>query len=162
MTRRGSIAYYLAAVVCGSFFLSASYYGFFLWMGASSQHWGRDFLYVYMLTIPLGLLPQLLAAWAVRRLACLFAWRDLAMWLAAGSVIWLGLLWTIGQLGIAVQATPSSPEWGYAKLGAMFLLVGPMYAVEQPLWIPLPAAVATAWVLFTVHRAFEEQAKEQI
>jgi hypothetical protein len=43
----------------------------------------------------------------------------------------------------------------------MFVLVGPMYAVQQPLWIPLPAAVATAWVLFTVHRAFEEQPEEQ-
>jgi hypothetical protein len=42
----------------------------------------------------------------------------------------------------------------------MFLLVGPMYAVQQPLWIPLPAAVATACVLFTVHRAFAEQPEQ--
>lgn len=157
MTRRGSIAYYSAGIVCGSFFLAASYYGYFLWMGASSQHWGRDFLYIYMLTIPLGLLPQLLAAWTLRRLARRFAWRSFAVWLVAGSVIWLGLLWVFGQLGTAVQATRGVPGWYYPKLAAMFLLVGPMYAVQQPLWIPLPAAVATVWVLYTVHRAFEER-----
>lgn len=161
MTRRGSIAYYSAGIVCGSFFLAASYYAYFLWTGASSQHWGRDFLYIYVLTIPLGLLPQLLAAWAVRQLARRFAWRSFGIWLLAGCLIWLGLLWVIGQLGVAVQATRGSPEWFYAKLAAMFLLVGPMYAVQQPLWIPLPAAVATAWVLFTVHRAFEQQAEVQ-
>lgn len=156
MTRRGSIAYYSAGIVSGSFFLAASYYGYFLWMGASSSHWGRDLLYIYMLTIPLGLLPQLLAAWALRRLAGRLAWRHIAIWLVAGSVIWLGLLWVFGQLGVAVQATRGTPGWYYTKLAAMFLLVGPMYAVQQPLWIPLPAAVATAWVLYTVHRAFEE------
>jgi hypothetical protein len=161
MTRRGSIAYYLAGIVCGSFFLAASYYGFFLWTGASSQHWGRDFLYIYMLTIPLALLPQVLGAWALRRLARRFAWRSLALWLVVGPLIWLGVLWVIGQLGVAVQATRGTPGWYYAKLAAMFVLVGPMYAVQQPLWIPLPAAVATAWVLFTVHRAFEEQPEEQ-
>jgi hypothetical protein len=161
MTRRGSLAYYSAGIVSGSFFLAASYYGFFLWTGASSQHWGRDFLYIYMLTIPLALLPQLLAAWAVRRLALLFVWRNFATWLVAGSVIWLGLLWVIGQLGVAVQATRGTPGWYYAKLAAMFVLVGPMFAVQQPLWIPLPAAVATAWVLFSVHRAFAEQTEEQ-
>jgi hypothetical protein len=161
MTRRGSIAYYSAGVVCGSFFLAASYYGYFQWAGASSQSWVRDFLYIYMLTIPLGLLPQLLAAWAVRQLARHLEWRTFAIWLVAGSVIWLALLWVFGQLGVAVQATRATPGWYYTKLAAMFLLVGPMFAVQQPLWIPLPAAVATAWVLFTVHRAFEQQAKEQ-
>ena len=60
-----------------------------------------------------------------------------------------------------MQATRGTADWYYAKLAAMFLLVGPMYAVQQPLWIPLPAAVATAWVLFTVHRAFDPQAEEQ-
>jgi hypothetical protein len=113
-----------------------------------------------MLTIPLALLPQLLAAWALRRLALLLAWRNFATWLVAGSVIWLGLLWVIGQLGVAVQATRGTPGWYYAKLAAMFLLVGPWFALQQPLWIPLPAAVATAWVLFTVHRAFAEHPEE--
>ncbi len=161
MTRRGSIAYYSAGVVCGSFFLAASYYGFFLWTGASSQHWGRDFLYIYMLTIPLALLPQLLAAWTLRRLARSFAWRSLAIWLVVGPLLWLGLLWVVGQLGVAVQATKFGAQWVNLKVAVMFLLVGPWFAVQQPLWIPLPAAVATAWVLYSVHRAFEEHSPQE-
>jgi len=158
MTRRGSIAYYSAAIVCGSSFLAASYYGYFLWAGASSQQWGRDFLFIYVITIPLALLPQLLSAWLLRWLALRLAPRSLPVWLACGTIIWLAVLWSVGQLGIVVQASRESQQWASFKTAAMFLLVGPMYAVQQTLWIALPAAVATAWVLFTVNRAFEEQA----
>lgn len=157
MTRSGSIAYYLAAVVCGSFFLAASYYGFFLWTGASSRNWGRDFLFIYVITIPLALLPQLLSAWLLRRLALRVAPRSLPVWLAAGTVIWLAVLWSVGQLGAAVQAIRAPAALPDAKVAVMFLLVGPMYASQQPLWIPMPAAAATAGVLFLVHRAFEER-----
>ncbi len=156
MTRRGSIAYYLAAVVCGSFFLSTSYYGYFLWMGASSRHWVRDFLFIYVVTIPLALLPQLLGAWTLRRVALRLP-RRLYVWLSAGTLIWIALLWAVGQLGSAVHAARVSPEWSSIKVAVMFVLVGPMYVAQQPFWIPLPAAAATAWVLYRVHRAFEER-----
>lgn len=156
MTRRGSIAYYLAAVVCGSFFLAVSYYGYFLWMGASSQHWARDFLFIYAVTIPLALLPQMLAAWTLRRLARGLP-RRVWIWLSAGTVIWIALLWFVGQIGTAVHAAKVSPEWSNIKVAVMLVLVGPMYVAQQPLWIPLPAAAATAWVLYRVHRAFEER-----
>lgn len=157
MTRRGSIAYYSAAVVCGSFFLAASYYGYFLWMGASSQQWGRDFLFIYVVTIPLGLLPQLLGAWALRRLALRLPWRSVVVWLLGGMAIWAALLWGVGQLGIAMEAARVPSQWVNAKVAVMFVLVGPMFVAQQPLWLPLPAAVATAWVLFLVHRAFAER-----
>jgi len=157
MTRRGSIAYYLAAVVCGSFFLAVSYYGSLLWTGASRQNWGRDFLFIYVITIPLALLPQLLSAWLLRRLAWRVAPRSWPVWLAAGTIIWLAVLWSVGQVGAAVEQIRPSPAWVNLKVVVMFLLVGPMYASQQPLWIPVPAAAATAWVVFLVHRAFEEQ-----
>ena len=157
MTRRGSIAYYFAGIVCGSFFLAASYYGFLLSTGASSRQWGRDFLYIYFITIPLALLPQLFSAWLLRRIAARLAPRSLPVWLVCGALAWLAVFWSVGQLGVAVNQLRPQGAWTNLKVAVMFVLVGPMFAVQQPLWIPLPAAAATAWVLFLVHRAFELQ-----
>ena len=60
-------------------------------------------------------------------------------------------------MGVAVQAMRIPQPWTNVKVAVMFLLVGPKFVVQQSLWIPIPAAVATAWVLYSVHRAFEER-----
>ena len=155
MTRRGSIAYYLAGVVCGSFFFSASYYAYFvIAKGASSRNWGRDFLFVYFLTALFGFLPQLLGAWLLRRIATRFAWTTMLSWLLGGSAVFVVIVWGVGQLGLLVERwqLPLS-----VKASLMSALFGPMFVALQPLWVPIPAAAATAWVLFTVHRAFAER-----
>ncbi len=157
MTRRGSIAYYLAAVVCGSFFLAATYYAYFLAKGAGSQRWGRDFLFVYFFTIAFGFLPQLLGAWVLRRLALRLAWKGVLPWLLAGTAIWVALVWCVVQLGTAVEAWRPSPAWMQVRATLLVSLIGAMYAGLQPLWIPIPAAAATGWVLYSVHRAFAER-----
>ena len=152
MTRRGSIAYYLAAAVCGSFFLAASYYGYFLWAGSSSQHWGRDFFFLYFFGLLFGVVPLILSAWALRRVAAWLGWRQGGQWLLAGTGIFVTVIWGLGRLGIALTDAVFP-----GVMTLMPLLGGPMFAALYPPWIPLPAAIATAWVLHSVHRAFEEQ-----
>lgn len=154
MTRRGSLAYYLAAVVCGSFFLAVSYHGSFLASGAAREHWARDFLFVYFFTVSLGFIPQLLAAFSLRRLASRLGWTRAWQWVAAGSVLFLVVLWGLGKLGLAVEDAYFAQGFQKLKAALMFLLVGPMMATTKPMWLPVPAAAATSWVLYLVHRAF--------
>lgn len=157
MTRRGSIAYYLAAVVCGSFFLSASYSAYFLlFKGASSQNWARNFIFVYFFTVLLGLVPQILGAWALRRIATRLGWGAWWQWLLAGTAIFVAIVWGVGQLGLLVEGVRFPPEWMSAKVALMSVLVGPIFVALNPMWVPVPAAAATAWVLYSVHRAFAE------
>lgn len=149
MTRRGSIAYYLAAVVCGSFFLSASYYLYFvLGRGASAKDWAKGFLFVYFFTILLGFLPELLGAWLLRRVVTALGWTATWQWLIAGTAVFFALVWGVGQAGLALEQQ--------LPLAVKVVLLGAMYVAVSPLWIPVPAAAATAWVLHRVHRAFAE------
>lgn len=146
---RGSLAYYLAAVVCGSFFLAVSYFAYFQLQGAQTRDHGRDLLFLYFFALLFGLLPLLLGAWVLRRVTSRLGWHQGWQWLLLGTVIFVVALWGLGQLGLAFED---------ASTGVLLpVLLGPMFAAMYPLWVPVPPAAATAWVLFLVHRAFEER-----
>jgi hypothetical protein len=154
MTRRGSLAYYFAAVTLGSFFLAVTYYLHFLLHGAPRENIGRDFLVTFFFTVMLTLLPMLLCAFLLRRAAVAFRWSALWPWILAGALLFLALVQAFGWLGNAVQTNKLVVEWW--RMALTFVLVGPMLAIKQPWWLPLPAGALTAWLLFRIHRAFAQ------
>jgi len=153
MTRRGSLAYYFAAITLGSFFLAVTYYVHFLLNGAPRENIGRDFLVTFFFTVMLTLLPMLLCAFLLRRVAVAFRWSAPWPWMLAGAALFLALVQALGWLGNALQTDRLVVEWW--RMALTFLLVGPMLAIKQPWWLPLPAGALTAWLLFRIHSAFE-------
>ncbi len=154
MTRRGSLAYYFAAITLGSFFLAVSYYVHFLLHGAPRENIGRDFLVTFFFAVMLTLLPMLLCAFLLRRAAVALRWSAPWPWMFAGATLFLTLVQGLGWLGNAVQTDKLVVEWW--RMALTFALVGPMLAVKQPFWLPLPAGAVTAFLLYRIHRAFAQ------
>jgi hypothetical protein len=153
MTRRGSLAYYFAAITLGSFFLAVTYYVHFLLHGAPQENVGRDFLVAFFFTVMLALLPMLLSAFLLRRTAVAFRWSAPWPWMLAGAALFLALVQGLGWLGNAVQTDKMVVEWW--RMALTFVLMGPMLAVKKPFWLPLLAGAFTAWLLFRIHSAFD-------
>ncbi len=101
----------------------------------------------------LTLLPMLLCAFLLRRAAVAFRWSTPWPWMLACAALFLALVQALGWLGNVVQTTKMVVEWW--RMALMVVLVGPMLAIKQPWWLPLPAGALTAWLLFRIHRAFE-------
>jgi hypothetical protein len=154
MTRRGSLAYYFAAVTLGSYFLAVTYYLFSLFDGATRENIGRDFLVTFFFTVMLTLVPMLLCAFLLRRTAVAFRWSAPWPWMLAGAALFLALVQGLGWLGNALQTDKLVVEWW--RMALMFILVGPMLAIKQPFWLPLPAGAVTAFLLYRIHRAFAQ------
>jgi len=154
MTRRASIAYYFAAITLGSFFLAVTYYVHFLMTGAPRENIGRDFLATYFFTLMLTLVPMLLCAFLLRRAAVAFRWSAPWPWMLVGAALFLAIVQALGWLGNAFESDKMVVEWW--RMVLTFVLVGPMLAVKQPFWLPLPAGALTAFLLYRVHRAFED------
>ncbi len=157
MTRRGSLAYYFCAVVCGAFFLAVCYYGHALAIGAPREHWARDFLVTYFFAILLAFAPLLLGAFLIRRLTTGLRWTHWWQWVLTGAAAFLALTWIVGKLSATLQTSRAVVSWW--RMALLFLSIGLRYALEQPLWLPVPAAIATATVLYLINRAFEPNPK---
>ncbi len=155
MTRRGSLAYYFAAVTLGSFFLAVTYYAYFLLHGSPRDNIGRDFLVTFFFTVMLTLLPMLLCAFLLRRAAVAVRWQSPWPWMLTGAALFFVVVQALGWLGNIVNTNRMVVPWW--RMALMFILVGPMLAVKQPFWLPLPAGALTAWLLSRIHRAFESQ-----
>jgi hypothetical protein len=153
MTRTGSLAYYIAAIVCGCFFLAASYFAYFLSTDAKIEHPARDFFFVYFVAILIGWIPQTVIALLLRRLAVRWKLAWLWQWILAGCVIAGVVFLLMAAMGNTIDHWKSGPV--YLRTALMFIFVGPFFMATQPLWLPFPAAAATSWVLFLVHRAFQ-------
>ena len=158
MTSRGSLAYYLAAWVCG-----CSIMAFAFWMElqfsrrASLQgtFQGVSFLGFCFFGLFFGAVPSLLFAWILRRLLKLFHAEAFWIWIAAGATIALALLWCLVALGELLRDPRSLP---YSALPIWpFLVVGPLALAEGSIWITLPVGAATAAILFAVNRTFAQK-----
>jgi hypothetical protein len=149
MTRRGTLAYYLAAWVIGGFVVA-----FLQWVGdamAGEIHPASILLTTYFFSLIFGAVAILLFALLLRRTLRLVKSHALWMWLIAGAVV--GLL-EILALGHAQNALLSfrSGEFGEfffaAVLNAADTLSG------HNLWqAPIDGAI-TGVVLCLVDRAF--------
>jgi hypothetical protein len=155
MTRRGSLAYYFAAIACGCFFIAAAYYAHSVWMFGWGERWARDFLFAYFLSLLGGFFATLLFAFVLRRamraLRCAAAWQ----WLAGGAVLGAAVLWGLARLGYLLESIRFPLERQLLKSILMIPLIGPVMFSASPFWLPPLAFAATAWVLHRIHRAFE-------
>jgi hypothetical protein len=159
MTRRGSLTYYLAAVVVGCFFVSVAYALFGQvprWHGDPEQVSSfREFFLLYFLSIPFGGFSALVFAFVLRRLAPLLRPRSSVAWVAAGAVLAPAVMWAFVVLAEAARIYGGAGRLSAAILaGVAWVCLGPI-VLSEIWWVVVPAGMATALVLCAIHRAFE-------
>ena len=158
MTRRGSLAYYLFAVVVGCLFLAVAMLSM---ASVSTLRWdsGRDFIFVYFLAVAHGWMAALIFAFLLRRIACALAWRRSWQWMILGGslAILLLLAWVLLPTGwLGARIVLRSLLW---LLPSGNTVTGFGFTSSPKVLLPVLflGGAATAFVLFRVHRAFEPQ-----
>ena len=150
MTKKGSLAYYLAAVVCGSFFFTLAQ--FLIGRdGALASNWARDFLFAFFIGTIFGCVPQLLAAFVLRQLAKPLRWTEAWHWAIGGAGVYLLVLIVLGVLGAGFDKLAKG--WRFESYG-LYLFGQATMSVNGGYWQALAAGALTSLVLFAVHRAF--------
>ncbi len=155
MTRRGSLAYYSVAVVCGSFFVALAYYLHSAAEWGIGDRWAYDLIFAYFLTIVAGIVPLLLYAATLRHLVRSLRWQAAWQWTLLGTVVGVTLLWILARLGYIAESAYFSPQRQGLKFLLVYPFVGPMMFTAKPFWLPIPVFAAASYVLYRVHRAFE-------
>jgi hypothetical protein len=163
MTRNGSLAYYLAAWVCGCFFLTLGVWAAEIWRrGAPGlvspvwMHGASGLLFAYFYGLILGLVPVLAAAFVLRQAMRAAKWKGVWEWMAAGGAVFCAVIYALAWAG---------REWGgvgaeRAVEGALPFLIfhGASVLIAVGWWLALPAGAATGLVLQRVDRAFGRDA----
>jgi len=156
MTRHGSLAYYLAAWVCGCFFISLA-----VWLkdlanpgiGFISFRSAFGFLIFDFYGMILGVVAALLGGFLLRRAAALAKFRHVWQWIFTGAIVEPVLIFILGSFAkSAALEQRSLPGW------LNLISFGPAVVWKVGLWLAAPAGAATAWVLYRVHRAFAQPA----
>lgn len=158
MTKRGSIAYYMAAVVCGCFFLVVALAGVGQRsMRVSPAGFGDIFL-LYFLSMAYGSVSLLLYAFLLRALARRIRWISVLEWMVGGAVLACVVAWSLNAVWIHWLGQGSLPGanvvWKIifgGPVGLVGLAKGP---VSATLAMALTGA-GTGWVLARIHTAFE-------
>ncbi|HUK31476.1 MAG TPA: hypothetical protein VLV89_10205 [Candidatus Acidoferrum sp.] len=154
MTRKGSIAYYLAAVVCGSFFFTLAQFI----IGRANQggigDLARSFIAAFFLESIFGCVPQLLAAFVLRRLASPLRWTEAWHWAVGGAGVFLLVLFALSLLGAGFNRVAGGTR--IAPLG-QYLFSQAADSLHGGIWQALAAGALTALVLFAVNRAFTRE-----
>lgn len=155
MTRRGSLAYYLASWVCGCFFM-----GFTIWVGneldPTVSRSVALLLVTYFFSLMFGAVTSLLFGFFLRWAAHGLHWSRTWHWLIGGAIIAPIL---IALLGTIASSNAQSSGW---RVWIFIPLTGP-YIINGARWMPLlaaPAGAATAWVLSRIDRAFGKAPNE--
>ncbi len=152
MSARGSMAYYLAAWVCGCFFMSAT-----VWLGnewhSIEQRSISTLLYIYFLSLMFGALMVVLFGFFLRCTAKGMRWSRTWHWLLGGALLAPALTALLGT--IASSRALQGSGW---RIWIFAPIAGP-HAIGSSghRWMPLlaaPAGAATAWVLSRIDRAF--------
>ncbi|MFZ0212651.1 MAG: hypothetical protein WBE20_05170 [Candidatus Acidiferrales bacterium] len=153
MTRRGSLAYYLAAWVCGCSFISLC-----IWaktsVAGSSEFGGLDGIVGLLFSLFYGLMysapAALLSAFLLRRAARLAKCDKVWQWMLLGTAIITLIFAALGWMG-------GLSQMHLERLLRYFIDVfsgGPSMVFKSGWWLAIPAGAATAWVLFRTDRAF--------
>jgi hypothetical protein len=154
MTRRGSLAYYLAAWICGCTFMSVC-----IWlkdllgaplMQAYSMRGAVGLLLFNFYALIFGAASAFLGAFLLRRLARVAHWELAWQWVLAGSILSPALLELLGIWGRQMLAGP-----GPRQRWLLLITYGPTIVLDAGIWLAIPAGAATAFVLYRIHRAFE-------
>ncbi len=152
MTRRGTLAYYLAAWVIGCFIVSL-----LAWVWAARNESSANvsmLLILYFVALAYGAADVLLFAFLLRRLMRLSATHRLWIWMPAGAGLATVLLWLLLWSGDAL--TRISPLSGRGPIAYMLLAfwTAPNALRLAGIWQAPVAGAATAAVLCLVDRAF--------
>ena len=158
MTRRGSLAYYLAAWVCGCFFMALAFWLEMHWPSRlSSEAVFHDigFLGLCFFGLIIGAVPSLLFGWILRRLLRFARAENVWIWIVAGALLAPLVIWILGNAGRLLRDRRFLP---YSALPIWpFLVVGPLAILDESIWITVPVGAATASVLYAVHRGFAQE-----
>jgi len=156
MTRRGSLAYYLAAWICGCFFMSLAicFRDGLALVGASIPLAAR-FIQFYFFALILGAAPALFGALLLRRMVILLGRNRPVIWTIAGALITAGLViavggWARNTLGI-LRSRAYPAELVFALTGGL------VFVSVEGWWLAIPAGAATAYILYRIDRAFTPQ-----
>jgi len=152
MTRRGSLVYYLAGWVCGSFFLAIA-----VWLHAYALHTQQKFssngaaglLTIYFFTLAFGWFQSIFAAFFLRRIAIYGKFNAAWQWALTGAALWPTLIFLLNKIGSSANWSPDNSQSGWT----MFVS-GAMIVSREGIWIAAPAGALAALVLFTVNRSF--------
>ena len=152
MTRRGSLAYYLASWVCGCFFMTICFVG----LPRPSEFPQRIILgliYLYFLALIFGAFTSLFFGFFLRRIARALKFSRAWQWILAGAILALILVSALGSIKpFHVHATE------YLLPIQLYCLYAPQLILSggaKLLWRVIPAGAATAWLLRRIDRAFE-------
>lgn len=152
MTRRGTLAYYLAAWTCGCFFMTAA-----IWVkglpGATAGFYSVrsvfGLLFLSFFGLMVGAIPACLCGFFLRRICNSCGWDSQWQWILAGALLTPCVVGILGSWG------RRAAEHSAARPGLLTLLVtGPRTVLEAGPWLAIPAGALTAWVLFSIERAF--------
>jgi hypothetical protein len=152
MTRHGSLAYYLAAWVCGCFFMTLGAWflsGASIGQNAPGLRSAAGLLVLYFFGLIFGLFPSLLFAFLLRRVMTGVGAPRLWAWVLAGAALAYPFLAGLGWIGRLPRRFGRPDEFLWALLFA-----GYRDWPRVVLLAAIPAAAATSAVLFSVHRAF--------
>ena len=159
MTRHGSLAYYLAAWICGCFFLTLCVWLGEIWRAGASPLWmhgASGLLFAYFYGLILGFAPVVLAGFILRRAMSAVKWKGVLEWMLAAAIVFAVAI--IGLAGV-------SRVWmsrGSEEPMIVFLLVrGAALVVAAGWWLAVPAGAATGLVLQRVNNAFNREAAAQ-
>jgi hypothetical protein len=157
MTRRGTLAYYLAAWVIGCFVMTLLAWAWNV-QGASTPQFSALLMF-YFVALMYGAVDILLFAFLLRRLMRLWGTHRVWVWMLAGAGLGTVLLWWLLWTGDAL--TGYSPLTGRGPL-AYFLLVfwtAPNALRLAGTWQAPIGGAATAAVLCLVDQAFNRPAE---
>jgi len=155
MTRRGTLAYYLAAWVIGCFIVSL-----LAWAWAARNESSASFsmlLMLYFVALMYGAVDILLFAFLLRRLMRLGGTHRVWSWMLAGAV--LGAVLTRLLLWIGDSLVPFSPLSGGGPIAYLILAfwTAPNALRLAGIWQAPVGGAATAVVLCLVDRAFNRR-----
>ena len=163
MTRRGTLAYYFAAIVVGCFFMVLGITA----IGEGSLRFStaglRDFFLLYFLALVYGSFTMLVFAFLLRRIAQWLKLTRTFAWSAAGALLAPSLVWALFFVWsrFLMERALVGPQvvWWMIFGGA----IGVAEFAQSNLAAAISAAgvgAASALVLHRIHRAFEPGADE--
>jgi hypothetical protein len=155
MTRRGSLAYYLTAWICGCFFVS-----FAVWIKSLAGrtpanvffnlHSAFGLLFFCFFGLLLGFFSSIGGAFVLRLIAAWLRWQRGWQWMLAGAALAPAIIAPLGWLqDNAVEHHRELP-----RIVAM-VAYGPSVVFEAGAWLAIPSGALTAWVLYRVYMAFD-------
>jgi hypothetical protein len=152
MTRSGSLAFYLAAWICGCFFLALAVWAHAAAAGHATPHassGASDLLTVYFFSLIFGCFDSILGAFVLRRIAIAAHFARLWQWAVAGALLAPLEIFLLARSGDAMKWKP-----GDIPSAAMFVVLAPMIVEREATWLAAPAGALAATVLFSIHKAF--------